>query len=156
MLVFLFSAMLQLAPTAAASSLDFSQPDPSEWAVEITGSGTFNRSDESVAIDLHEVQLHVTPEHEPWRLDSYRVCLAYNKSFTVWAKAGCSAPITVKSTLDPGETEHVPSRRLKISTDGYPPLENFWLVLELSSPPKRGRIRTIYAHSKKNLFRSGR
>lgn len=159
MLTLFIAGLLQVTPAATATDasnpVKFSQQDK-EWAVQISGSGHFKRSTESLIIDLDQLQLYVAPERKTWESGSYRICLAYYKSATIWDKAGCSNPVVAKFTLSPGESKDLAPQQLEIPIQGYPPLENFWLVLELSSQPKRRRTYTNYAHSQKNLFKAGR
>ena len=160
MLTLFIAGLLQITPalaaTDASNTVEFSQQDKEWWAVQISGSGHFKRLTDSVIIDLDQLKLYVAPERKTWKSGSYRICLAYYKSATIWDKAGCSNPVVAKFTLSPGESKDLAPQQLEIPTQGYPPVENFWLVLELSSQPKRGRTYTIYAHSPKNLFKAGR
>jgi hypothetical protein len=142
--------------TASASTTPISfSPEGTGWALVANASGTAEISNESLHIQLHDLLISRSPGTTGTiKLTSYRVCLAYQRTEAVWDMAACSKPKKVKLSVEPEGVKSIPDDSLDISIKGLPPLNLFWLVIELEAPLRGRGIGHMYSRTRKDIFKT--
>jgi len=106
-----------------------------------------------VLVVLDDFTISANPKYAKERnITQYTVCLAYQKSETVWDKAACARPVKYKVKLLSGQSITIESPSLTIPIKGLPPIHYFWLVLEIQETLTKRRIGYGYARTSKNVF----
>jgi hypothetical protein len=148
----LLAVALQAAPVAAVP-VTFS-PEGTGWALISNASGTVAIADGHLDIHLEDLRISRSPNTTGTiKLTSYRVCLAYQKTETAWDMATCSEPKKLRLTVEPDSVQSIQDTDLEVSTSGLPPLDLFWLVIELESPLKGRGISHMYSRTRKDIFK---
>jgi hypothetical protein len=151
--VLLLVAALQ-ATTAVVVPVTFS-PEGTGWALISNASGTANISDESLKIDIDQLKIsRSSGTTGTIKLTSYRVCLAFQKTETVWDLASCSKPVKSKLSIKPTDVHSIAGSELEISTKDLPALNLFWLVIELEAPLKGRGVGHMYSRTRKDIFKT--
>ena len=150
-LSFILAIALQTQP-ATSIPVTFSPGAPG-LVLMANASGTAKIFDDSLEINLDELTVARSTGTSTVKLATYRVCLAYQKSDDVWDMAVCSNSKKPNIVIEPASEKAVRDVTLSIPTKGLPPLNNFWLVIELQANSRSRGIGTVHAFSRKDIFK---
>src|SRR6478672_3638034 len=125
-----------------------------QWPVVVSASGTVAVDKSTLIIDLQDLRVTDQPSNpSSMQYSTYRVCLAYKPAVNSWDKSTCSTPVKTRTKVEDGQSVSLPPRELEISIKDHPPIDDFWLVLEMISTPIRGKTYSVYAHSDRSVLK---
>ena len=157
MLASLIVALFQVsAGPMAEAPVAFGQGE-NEGAVVVSANGTVTRSGDVLLVQLRDIKVADQPADPsiiPYA--SYRACLARKKSDTSSERAGCSEPVNIRVLVDSERPVSLPNRKLTIPTASTASLDEYWLVLEMSSKPIQVRTYNAYSHSQRRIFNAAK
>ena len=152
----LASLITALFATAAVSSsetqLSFGQGE-NEGTVVVSANGIVAKDGGALLVQLRDIKVADQPA-DPSTIPyaTYRVCLVRGKPETGWERIGCSDPVSIRVMVDSERPVSLPNRKFTIPSAGDIPLDQCWLVLEMTSKPMQGRTYSAFSHSQRSIF----
>lgn len=115
------------------------------WAVEVEGDGRAVRSDRDIVLTLDSLTFKT---RFPQEIRSYRACLAYAQSETVWDLAACSEYVTFRLSTDNYASTTIQPAPFLIPAKPVTRKKNAWFVIQVMTGEDAGSEASSFNHSR--------
>ena len=115
------------------------------WAVEVEGAGKAMRSDRDIVLTLDSLSFKT---RFPQEIRSYRACLAYPQSDTVWDVASCSEYVAYPLSTDSDTSTTIQPAPFRIPAKPVMRKKNAWFVIQVVTGEDAESEASSFNHSR--------